>query len=209
MILYDYKRAPNPRRVRIFLAEKNINIEIRNVDLMNQENIKEDFLKINPLGTVPFLQIEDGTGIAESIAICRYFEEKYPEPALMGKDPIEKAQIEMWQRLIEFKGIFPAGEAFRNKAEGFKDRAVAGPVKIEQIPELIERGAILINYFFKFINARLSKSEYVGGKSFSIADISAYIAIDFASWIKLVPDESHGSLNEWLEKIKLRDSINA
>ena len=130
MILYDYKRAPNPRRVRIFLAEKNINIEIRNVDLMNQENIKEDFLKINPLGTVPFLQIEDGIGIAESIAICRYFEEKYSKPALMGKDPIEKAQIEMWQRLIEFEWIFPAWESFRNKAEGFNDRAVADPEKI-------------------------------------------------------------------------------
>ena len=209
MILYDYKRAPNARRVRIFLAEKKINIEIKNVDLMKQENIQDDFLKINPSGTVPFLQIKEDEGLTESIAICRYFEEEYPEPAMMGSNPLEKAQIEMWQRLVEFNGIFPAGESFRNRLEGFKDRAIAGPNKIKQIPELVERGEILLNHFFKRIDLHLSKSKYVGSNNFSIADISAYIAIDFASWIKIMPDENHVYLNKWLEKIKLRDSINA
>ena len=209
MILYDYKRAPNARRVRIFLAEKKINIEIKNVDLMKQENIQDDFLKINPSGTVPFLQIKEDVGLTESIAICRYFEEKHPEPAMMGSNPLEKAQIEMWQRLVEFNGIFPAGESFRNKLEGFKDRAIAGPNKIKQIPELVVRGEILLNHFFKRMNLHLSKSNYVGSNNFSIADISAYIAIDFASWIKVIPDENHVYLNKWLEKVKLRDSINA
>ena len=209
MILYDYKRAPNARRVRIFLAEKKINIEIKNVDLMKQENIQDDFLKINPSGTVPFLQIKEDVGLTESIAICRYFEEKHPEPAMMGSNPLEKAQIEMWQRLVEFNGIFPAGESFRNKLEGFKDRAIAGPNKIKQIPELVVRGEILLNHFFKRMNLHLSKSNYVGSNNFSIADISAYIAIDFASWIKVGPDENHVYLNKWLEKVKLRDSINA
>ena len=209
MILYDYKRAPNARRVRIFLAEKKINIEIKNVDLMKQENIQDDFLKINPSGTVPFLQIKEDVGLTESIAICRYFEEKHPEPAMMGSNPLEKAQIEMWQRLVEFNGIFPAGESFRNKLEGFKDRAIAGPNKIKQIPELVVRGKILLNHFFKRMDLHLSKSNYVGSNNFSIADISAYIAIDFASWIKVSPDENHVYLNKWLEKVKLRDSINA
>ena len=209
MILYDYKRAPNARRVRIFLAEKKINIEIKNVDLMKQENIQDDFLKINPSGTVPFLQIKEEEGLTESIAICRYFEEKYPEPAMMGSNPLEKAQIEMWQRLVEFNGIFPAGESFRNRLEGFKDRAIAGPNKIQQIPELVVRGEILLKHFFKRINLHLSKSKYVGSNNFSIADISAFIAIDFASWIKVVPDENHVYLNKWLEKVKLRNSINA
>ena len=209
MILYDYKRAPNARRVRIFLAEKKINIEIKNVDLMKQENIQDDFLKINPSGTVPFLQIKEDEGLTESIAICRYFEEKYPEPAMMGNNPLEKAQIEMWQRLVEFNGIFPAGESFRNKLEGFKGRAIAGPNKIKQIPELVERGEILLNHFFKRMDLHLSKSNYIGSNNFSIADISAYIAIDFASWIKVIPDENHVYLNKWLEKVKLRDSINA
>ena len=209
MILYDYKRAPNARRVRIFLAEKKINIEIKNVDLMKQENIQDDFLKINPSGTVPFLQIKEDEGLTESIAICRYFEEKFPEPAMMGSNPLEKAKIEMWQRLVEFNGIFPAGESFRNKLEGFKDRAIAGPNKIKQIPELVVRGEILLNHFFKRMDLHLSKSNYVGSNNFSIADISAYIAIDFASWIKVIPDENHVYLNKWLEKVKLRDSINA
>ena len=209
MILYDYKRAPNARRVRIFLAEKKINIEIKNVDLMKQENIQDDFLKINPSGTVPFLQIKEDVGLTESIAICRYFEEKHPEPAMMGSNPLEKAQIEMWQRLVEFNGIFPAGESFRNKLEGFKDRAIAGPNKIKQIPELVVRGETLLKHFFKRINLHLSKSKYVGSNNFSIADISAFIAIDFASWIKVVPDENHVYLNKWLEKVKLRNSINA
>ena len=173
MILYDYKRAPNARRVRIFLAEKKINIEIKNVDLMKQENIQDDFLKINPSGTVPFLQIKEDEGLTESIAICRYFEEEYPEPAMMGNNPLEKAQIEMWQRLVEFNGIFPAGESFRNKLEGFKDRAIAGPNKIKQIPELVERGEILLNHFFKRIDLHLSKSKYVGSnKYYIIADTS-------------------------------------
>ena len=209
MILHDFERAPNPRRVRIFIAEKNIDIEIKKIDLMKRENVQTDYLKINPSGALPFLQLDDKNGISESIAICRYLEEKYPDPRLMGSSPLEKAQIEMWQRIIEFHGISAAGEAFRNKVEGFKDRAIAGPNPIKQIPDLIERSKILLDHFFKRIDSQLSQNDYIAGGGFSIADISAYIAIDFAGWSKIVPEEKFTSLNKWFEKMKLRNSINA
>jgi len=209
MILHDFERAPNSRRVRIFLAEKNINIEIKKIDLLKGENRQNNYLSINPSGTVPFLQIDEKSGISESMAICKYFEEKYPDPTLMGKNAVEKAHIEMWQRIVEFSGIFPAGETFRNKAEGFKDRAIAGPNSIKQIPELIERGKILLELFFKRIDGQLSQNEYIAGKEFSIADISAYIAVDFASWSKVSPDSKLTFINNWFKNMQSRPSINA
>ena len=133
MILYDYPKAPNPMRVNLFLNEKKIEIKRKIVDLSKHENLKPNVLKLNPFGTVPFLYVK-GQLITETVAICKYIDSLYPSPFLFGKTPIEKAKILMYQRKVEHEGMLPAGEAFRNSSKAFKERAIAGPIKIAQIP---------------------------------------------------------------------------
>ena len=128
MKLYDSKMAPNPRRVRIFLAEKGIQVPDEQVDLAKAQNRTPEFLKINPFGGVPVLQLDDGTNLAESVAICRYFEETHPEPRLMGVDARDKALVEMWQRRMELNLLAMVTGCFRNTSDFFKGR-------IPQVPE--------------------------------------------------------------------------
>tara|TARA_B100000902_G_C27194595_1_gene855775 strand:- start:242 stop:889 length:648 start_codon:yes stop_codon:yes gene_type:complete len=206
MILYDYPRAPNPMRVNLFINEKKIQINRKLVDLSKHENIKPKFLKLNPWGTVPFLVIK-GQVINESIAICRYLENLYPKPAIFGKSPLEKAKIEMYRRKVEFDGMQPVGEAFRNGSKAFKDRAYAGPIKVAQIPDLIERGKIRAEYFFDFLNKTLKKSKYVAGNSFSMADIDAYVTLSFAKWIKIDGQNKRKNIILWKKRLDKRKAF--
>ena len=184
MILYDYPKAPNPMRVNLFINEKNMQIKRVFVDLSKHDNLRPKLLKLNPFGTIPFLSVKDQI-ITESIAICRYLDCIKPTPKLFGNSSLEQAKIEMYRRKIEFEGMQPIGESFRNSSKAFKGRAIAGPSKIEQIPELIERGKIRAEAFFDFLNKTLKKSKYVAGNKFSIADIDAYVTLAFAKWIKI------------------------
>jgi glutathione S-transferase len=136
MKLYDFAPAPNPRRVRIFLAEKGIEVPTEQVDLRARAQHEPAFVARNPSATVPVLELDDGTCISESVAICRYFEALQPEPPLMGEGAREQALVEMWQRRMEIDGMMAAGEAFRNATPGFKDRALAGTAPVAQIAEL-------------------------------------------------------------------------
>ena len=147
-------------------------------------DLKPKYLKLNPWGTVPFLVVKNKV-ISESIAICKYLDHMSPSPSLFGSSPIEKATIEMFRRKVEFDGMQAAGEAFRNSVKSFKDRAFAGPGKIPQIPQLIERGKARTEVFFDFLNKVLKKTKYVAGNKFSIADIDAYVTLSFAKWIKI------------------------
>jgi glutathione S-transferase len=147
MKLYDCTTAPSPRRVRIFLAEKGISIPSVQVDLRNGEQFSPAFQTINPECTVPVLQL-DGATIADILGICRYFEELYPNPPLMGQTAEQKAAIEGWQRRIERDGFYAAMEAFRNSTPGLKGRALPGPESYEQIDALAERGRVRIQHFF-------------------------------------------------------------
>ena len=160
MILYDYPSAPNPMRVNLFINEKKITVDRKIVDLSKHENLKPKYLKLNPWGTVPFLVVKNKV-ISESIAICKYLDHMSPSPSLFGSSPIEKATIEMFRRKVEFDGMQAAGEAFRNSVKSFKDRAFAGPGKIPQIPQLIERGKARTEVFFDFLNKVLKKTKYV------------------------------------------------
>ena len=192
MKFFDFGMAPNPRRARIFMAEKGIEgVEIIQIDLGdNRENVGDEYRSINPSCTVPALVLEDGTLISESVAICRYFEEVQPNPPLMGRDPKEKAVVEMWQRQVELQGFMPAGEAFRNYNKRFAGRALAGNDSYEQIPELVTRSRTRVERFFNLLNDHMESREFIASDVFSIADITAYVMVDFAGWSKMGITES-------------------
>lgn len=209
MKLYDCKPAPNPRRVRMFLAEKGIHVPMEQVDLRGREHLGNEFKAKNPYCVVPLLELDDGTAIGESVAICRYFEEVQPDPPLFGSNPTEKAQIEMWNRRMEFDGLFACAEAFRNSTPGFKGRAIAGPMNFEQIPELAERGKARTKHFLDMLNERLGESEFVAGEHFSVADITALVSVDFAGWLKIKPTEDHADVRRWYEQVSTRPSASA
>lgn len=208
MKLYDYGIAPNPRRARIFLAEKGIDdVDIVQVDLGNKEQLGNEFRAINPSCIVPALALDDGTLITESVAICRYFEELQPSPPLMGRDAKEKALVEMWQRRVELQGMLPAGETFRNSGKRWRDRALAGPVNYAQIPELVDRGRARVEHFLGVLNEQLGVSEFVATEIFTIADITTFILIEFAGWSKIEIPEEYGALQRWYQSTKARPSV--
>ena len=210
MILYDFEKAPNARRVRWFLAEKGITVETRQVDLLGGENIGPEYLAMNPRGLIPTLKLDDGTVIDESVSICCYFEELHPEPNLLGRDAKEKAVIDCWQRRAELDGLYSAALAFRNSTPVFANRAVPGCAEpTEQLPVLVERGVMLTRRFFNLLDTRLGETEYVAGDRFTIADITAFVALNFARWIKLSPDEKHTNIARWFEAVSARPASRA
>jgi glutathione S-transferase len=210
MKFYDCASAPSPRRVRIFLAEKNVSLPVvMQVDLRQGAQLEDWFLRLNPWGTVPVLELEDGTTISEASACCRYLEEVYPDPPLMGRTPTEKGVIAMWDHRCEIDGFLAAAEALRNEVPGLKDRALTGPDPYAQIPELAERGRRRLQRFLARLDARFGESEYVAGDAFSVADITALIAVDFASRLKIAiaPEQLH--LARWHAAVSARPSAGA
>ncbi|MFZ5609730.1 MAG: glutathione S-transferase family protein [Pseudomonadota bacterium] len=210
MKLYDMTKAVNPRRVRMFLAEKGVEVDKIEVDIVAGENLKDDYLAVNPRGLLPTLVLDDGTAIGESVAICRYIEEIYPDPPLMGVDAKDKALIEAWQRQMEFDGLASVALAFRNSSPFFKDRAVPGVIgKLPQSSELAARGRVLTERFFADLDQRLAQSEFVAGPRFTIADITAYVTCAFARWVELKPAENHVHTQRWYEAVAARPSAKA
>jgi glutathione S-transferase len=207
--LYDMRVAPNPRRVRIFLAEKAIEIPKVEINIRSGENLQPEFLAINPRGVLPTLQLEDGTIIDESTAICRYFEELRPDPPLLGRTALEKAMIECWTRRIEFDAGQPVVDAFRNSYPPYAERAVPGKAGTRAIPELVERGKARLAEFFPAIEARLGESEYVAGAGFSSADITLLCIVDFARAIKMAVPEALPNFSRWHARVSARPSAKA
>lgn len=209
MKLYDCATAPSPRRVRMFLAEKGVSLPTVQVDLRAGEHLQPAFLALNPWATVPVLELDDGTTISEASACCRYLEEVYPEPPLLGRDAREKGVIAMWDHRCEIDGFLAGAEAFRNEAKGMRGRALPGPVGYEQIPALAERGRARVAHFLERLDARLGESAYVAGPEFSVADITAFIAVEFAGWLKLEPRDDAPHLRRWLDGMRARPSAVA
>lgn len=206
---YDCQTAPSPRRVRVFIAEKDIDIETVQVDLRNGEQFSEVFRKINPDCVVPALELDDGTCISEVLAICSYLEELHPEPTLLGADTVARASILMWNIKVEQQGLAAIMDAFRNSAKGMKNRAIAGPEPYAQIPELAERGRERVVQFFHKLDGRLAENKYVAGDRYSIADISAMVLVDFAGRVKIsIPDDAQ-YLWRWYERVAGRPSAAA
>ncbi len=209
MKFYDCTTAPSPRRVRIFLAEKGISVPTVQVDLRNNEQLTPAFRAINPDATVPSLELDDGTRINDAVGICVYFEAINPQPALMGEGAKEKALVTSWQREAERNGLYAVMEAFRNSTAGLRGRALPGPHDYEQIPALAERGRLRVGHFFEQMNGRLAQSEFVAGARFSIADITALIAVDFTRWIKMPIPEDYKDLRRWHAQVSARPSAKA
>jgi glutathione S-transferase len=209
MKLYDCAPAPNPRRVRIFLAEKGVVVPTVQVDLRADEQFSPAFRAINADCTVPVLELDDGARIADVMAICVYFETLQPEPPLMGVGALGRADVTAWQRQVEREGFFAVAEALRNATPAFKGRALPGADDYEQIPALVERSRTRVGKFFPMLDARLAECEFVAGTHYSIADITSLVAVDFARWIKFaIPDECV-HLRRWYAAVSARPSAKA
>jgi glutathione S-transferase len=208
MKLYDCKMAPNPRRVRIFIAEKGLQIPAVEVSIIDGENLKPEYLKVNPRGLLPVLELDDGTRLDETQAICRYLEETHPEPNLMGRTTLERAQIESWQRHMEFDGMTAVSEVVRNSIPAFSSRGLPGVTQpVAAIPALVERGTQSVKRFYDRLEQRLKESEYVGGNRFSIADITALCVVDVAkNRINLPIPAENKQTQRWYEAVSVRPS---
>jgi glutathione S-transferase len=206
--LYDCATAPSPRRARILLAEKGVAHETVQVDLKNGEQLGEAYREINPLCTVPALRTEEGDVLTDNAAITAYLEARYPEPPLLGTTPFEKAVIASWNWRVEFEGLLAVAESLRNSAPAMADRALPGPVNYPQIPELAQRGLAKLQQFFFTLNDRLANRRYVVGDSFSIVDITAVVAVDFARIVKVKPGEQHAHLQRWRTEMAQRPSMS-
>ncbi|MGI9498726.1 MAG: glutathione S-transferase family protein [Geminicoccaceae bacterium] len=210
MKFYDFSLAPNPRRVRMFLAEKGMTIPSVQINTREREHFSDDFKKVSPRSIVPALELDDGTSISESVAICRYIEEIQPDPPLFGRDAKEKALIEMWNRHAEFDGIGGVGEAVRNGAPMFADRGLAGlPGGEPQIPALVERGKRTMDRFMHHLNGQLADNAFVAGENFSIADITAFIAVEFSQRADYAVPQECSHVRRWHDEITARPSTAA
>jgi len=200
--LYDYAMAPNPRRVRIFLAEKGVSVPTVQLDIAKAENRTPPFLAKNPLGGVPYLELDDGTVIAESVAICRYFEVLHPEPRLLGTSAVEQAVIEMWQRRMELELFRHVTGCFQNSHEFFKGR-------IEQVPAFGEVCRRTAAKRLEWLEGELASRPFVAGDRYTIADITALVAIDFGRvvGIRIAPEQKN--LSRWHETVSARPSAKA
>lgn len=209
MKFYDCKTAPSPRRVRIFLAEKGVEIDTAQVDLGSGEQFGEAFRKKNPDCVVPVLELDSGRCITEVLAICHYLEELYPEPPLFGKTAEDRAVTLMWNAKVEQLGLWAVADAFRNSTKALLNNALPGPDNYPQIPELAERGRQRVGKFYERLNAQLAESDFIAGDFFSVADISALVAIDFAAWIKIQLPENATNLARWYATVSKRPSASA
>ena len=202
MKIYDYKLAPNPRRVRVFLAEKGLKVPLEEIDIMKGVNRQTPFLAKNPLGGIPVLELDDGRLLAESVAICRYFEVLHPEPALFGTGAFEMATVEMWNRRIELALFVPVGMVWAHLHELTRTR-------IKQIPEVGEQSRKVVEARYRWLDDELADRPYLAGEKYSIADITLLIVIDFAKFnnISIQPDQKN--LARWHQSVSSRPSAAA
>ena len=205
--LYDCSTAPSPRRARILLAEKGIAHDTINIDLSKGEQLGAAYRAINPLCTVPALQLEDGQLLTDNAGIAAYLEARYPDKPMLGTTPMEKAQIASWNSRIDLEGFIAIAEALRNSSPHLVNRALPGPVNYPQIPELAERGLTRLQHFFAVLDAQLEGRDNITGMGFSMADISAVVAVDFARMVRVKPGEQHTNLLRWRAAMALRPSM--
>lgn len=200
MKLYDGGRAPNPRRVRIFYAEKGVALpELVPVDIGRREHKTPEFTRINPLQRLPVLVLDDGTALAETMAICRYIEGLHPEPSLFGREPKRQAVIEMWNRRIEL-GLFSSVAAvFRH--------AHPSMVELEsQIPEWAQANREQIDDQLMLLDLQLGSNRFLSGDEFTVADITAGISVDFMKPARLAVPEELANLRRWHAEVSARPS---
>ena len=203
MKLYDLPPSPNARRVRIFIAEKGLEIPIVPVNMMTGENQSEDYLAKNSLGKMPLLELDDGTCIAESVAICRYLEEMNPNPPLMGRNPLERALVEMWHRRMELEFLIPMITIFLHTGEMWKDR-------VTQIPQVAETGILNVKERMEWLDRELDGKEFITGEDYTVADIAAQCAFVMgkaALGLRIAEDQLN--LSNWFTRVSSRPTARA
>jgi glutathione S-transferase len=206
MLFYDCSTAPNPRRARMFIAEKGLEIETRDISIAKGEQLSNEFLAVNPNGTIPVLVTDEGTALTENLGIAAYLEARFPEPPLMGRTSDEKGLVLMWNSIVEQQGGAPVAEALRNTHPVFEGRAIPGPANYAQIPELAQRGIERVGRFLDMLEGRLAESAYVAGPEFTLADISAFVFVDFARVIKMRIPQENKATQAWFDKVAARPS---
>ena len=203
MKLYDGGRAPNPRRVRIFLAEKGIDVPLVPIDMGAMGHRSQEITERNPLQRLPVLELDDGTILTESVAICRYFEELHPEPALFGEGALGKAKVEMWQRRMEMHFLLTVANAFRHTHPAMKEW------EVPQIAEWGEANRPKAIEFLNLLDREMADREFIAGDSYSIADITGMIGIDFMKPARIELPQELSNVRRWYEAVSSRPSARA
>jgi glutathione S-transferase len=203
MKLYDGGRAPNPRRVRVFLAEKGIDVPLQAVDLGSMQHKTPEYAAINPLQRLPALELDDGTILTESIAICRYFEAVQPEPPLFGVDGRDAALVEMWNRRAELHLLAPVSAVFRH------GHPAMAAMEIPQVPAWADANKPRVVDFLAFLDRELSGRPFLAGERYTVADITAMVAVDFMKPAKLTVPEDLPHLRRWHGEVASRPSAKA
>jgi glutathione S-transferase len=203
MKLYDGGRAPNPRRVRIFLTEKGITVPLEPVDLGKMAHKTPGYAAINPVQRVPALELDDGTVISESIAICRYFEAQKPEPPLFGMGAKEAAVVEMWERRVEFHLLAPISHIFRNS------HPAMAAMEVPQVPAWAEANKPRVMDFLGILDGQLQGRKHIAGDRYSVADITALVSVDFLKPAKLAVPDHLANVKRWHAEVAARPSAQA
>jgi glutathione S-transferase len=203
MKLYDSKLAPNPRRTRIFLAEKGISLPTEQIDIAAQQHKTPEYAEINPLQRMPALMLDDGTIITESIAICRYFEMLHPEPPMFGVGPKDSALVEMWNRRAEINFFANVAAVFRHTHPAMKE------LEVPQVPAWADANRPRVAWFLEMLNGELANREFIAGDRYTVADITMQVAVDFMKPARLVMPEGVANVKRWHAAVSARPSAGA
>ena len=203
MKIIQTRQAPNPRRVRVFLAEKGIEVPYEEMDLMKGDLKTPDFTKLNAFQRVPVLVLDDGTAISETMAICRYFEAAKPSPALFGSGPLQSATVEMWSRRMELNLLLPVSQTFRHL------HPAMAHLEVPQVAAWGEANKPRALETLSILDSELSGRRFIAGNDYSVADITALIAIDFMKPARIPRPEGLQNLDRWYAEVSSRPSAKA
>ncbi|MEM7190655.1 MAG: glutathione S-transferase family protein [Pseudomonadota bacterium] len=211
MKLYDFGPAANSARVRVFLAEKGMEVPLVELNVRDDDQFKEPYTSMNPFHCVPFLELDDGTVIAESISICRFLEEEVkPEPSLFGRTPAERGVIDMWNRRVELDGFLPMLHATRNSVPLFAGRVVPGTrTDLPQMPEMVQRGREMFEIFLDRVEPLIADREFLAGDAISIADITGYFTVGMGVRAEMDVAGRWPNIGRWHAMMAARPSVKA
>ena len=208
MKLYDFELAPNAQRVRVFLAEKGLEVPTEQLNVRDDDQFVEPFTSMNPFHCVPFLELDDRTVIAESMSICRYLEELHPEPPLFGRTAEERAVIDMWLRRFELDAFIPMLHAVRNHVPMFAGRVVPGTrTDLPQLPVMVTRGKEMMEVFLTRVEPHMAQNEFIAGPDFTIADITGFFTVRMTNALEMDLTTSYPAVTAWFAKVSQRPAF--